>query len=353
MLRRRSLISPAAAILALLVATGLLLRLLALGSKPLWQDEGTSVYYAQLPLQIIFRSLCDPHPPGYYVALQAALAFGRSEWWVRLPSALGGALAVQANAAGLALTPQSAQWVVIGALVAALLASVVVAFVVRRSAVTRKWLGGPWGGVLLVTGLLLLALWGVAPRLYSVKRHLVVILPYVAIAVAWTLSSPAWRCPCQAQRIALALLVSCSFLSVAAVLLVPKSVWRDAVEILAVESQPGDSIWVDEMNAPVFNYYWQDRRPWQPLTPERRDALIASSPTERVWLIGDVTQYRNVHATLPPGFLSTRVASFQYLGKGLEIRAYDTGTSSQPIAQPSQALLWGLTLASPLEIDCH
>lgn len=497
---------------ALLSLAALLLRLAGLGSKDLWQDEGTSVYYAQLPLQTLYWSLCDPHPPAYYGILRAALVLGNSEWWVRLPSALGGTLAVlltfvqarvllrplagapaprvnraallaaalvavaplhvwysqearpyallsaaalamtaagtwcwlkpglgraaiyllagwlalsveygalatwtllnllllsgwpwqpgarrgrtfagrwlllqglvlapfalwwlgsaqgdamarpsyqavflavQATTAGLPLTPHDARWLVIGALLMALLAGLAAALAVRRSQRLRGWLGSPWAGIVFAGLLLLLALWGVAPRLYTVKRHLVVLIPYVAIAAAWVLTNTAWQRPRVARLAGPGLLAVCFVLSLTAIWLVPKSDWREAVETLAAEVRPGDVIWVDEMNAPVFDYYWQDRSPWQPLTSNSRPVLDATLAGGRAWLAGDANPYRNIHFTLPSRFAATHVVAESFDWPGLEVRAYDPGAPDQPQTAPAEALLWGLSLPSPLDIDCR
>ncbi|MFZ2358584.1 MAG: hypothetical protein WA040_04505, partial [Anaerolineae bacterium] len=80
--------------LGLLTLAALALRLWGLGSRALLPDEGSSLYYSQLPLATLLWSLCDPHPPGYYLLLRAVAALGQGEAWLRLPSALAGALAV-------------------------------------------------------------------------------------------------------------------------------------------------------------------------------------------------------------------------------------------------------------------
>jgi hypothetical protein len=90
----------------------LAIRLVWLGSKSLWVDEADSFYFASHTFPEIFSRLCDPHPPGYYALLRLSLALGHSEFWVRLPSAVAGALAVpMLYALGLlaASVPQASQ----------------------------------------------------------------------------------------------------------------------------------------------------------------------------------------------------------------------------------------------------
>lgn len=67
----------------LLAATALPLRYF---ERSLWRDEATSIWFARLPLSTLLTSLCDPHPPGYYLLLRAWTAAGEQEFWLRLPS---------------------------------------------------------------------------------------------------------------------------------------------------------------------------------------------------------------------------------------------------------------------------
>jgi uncharacterized membrane protein len=80
--------------ITLITALALAIRLAWLGSKSLWVDEADSVYFASHSFPDIFSRLCDPHPPGYYALLRVFLAWGQSEFWVRLPSAIAGTLTV-------------------------------------------------------------------------------------------------------------------------------------------------------------------------------------------------------------------------------------------------------------------
>ncbi len=62
--------------------------------QSLWRDEASSIWFARLPLPILLTSLCDPHPPGYYLLLKAWLWGGEGEFWLRLPSWVAAILAV-------------------------------------------------------------------------------------------------------------------------------------------------------------------------------------------------------------------------------------------------------------------
>ena len=68
------------------------LRLWRLGSQSLWLDEAISFDLASRKLPDLFAFLRhDPHPPLSYLLLRLFLSLGKSEFILRLPSALAGA----------------------------------------------------------------------------------------------------------------------------------------------------------------------------------------------------------------------------------------------------------------------
>ncbi len=82
--------------LATIFLAGLFLRLYGLGSESLWFDEALSLRIAQMdPMQIVFSTREDPNPPFYYLILHYWILFaGDSEFAIRVPSAIAGALAI-------------------------------------------------------------------------------------------------------------------------------------------------------------------------------------------------------------------------------------------------------------------
>src|SRR5215203_5068983 len=82
--------------LATIFLAGFVLRLYGLGSESLWFDEIWSFRTARMePLQILFSTPRDNNPPLYYLILHYwMLIAGDSEFIVRLPSAIAGALAI-------------------------------------------------------------------------------------------------------------------------------------------------------------------------------------------------------------------------------------------------------------------
>ncbi len=69
------------------------LRLHGLGDKPFWVDEIASLRRATMPLSgVMVESLHNNHYPTYFLALWLVAKFGTSQWLLRLPSAIFGAL---------------------------------------------------------------------------------------------------------------------------------------------------------------------------------------------------------------------------------------------------------------------
>jgi mannosyltransferase len=75
-------------------ALALLLRLHGIGAKPFWLDEITSLRRATASLHhLVFDALRNRQYPSYFLLLWLVARFGASQWLLRLPSAIFGALA--------------------------------------------------------------------------------------------------------------------------------------------------------------------------------------------------------------------------------------------------------------------
>lgn len=72
--------------------SALAIRLIGIGSKSFWSDEGASWANAIEPVQTILGGQ-DIHPPGYYLLLHWMSLLSESEFALRLPSALASAAA--------------------------------------------------------------------------------------------------------------------------------------------------------------------------------------------------------------------------------------------------------------------
>lgn len=82
------------AALFLVLILGVALRLVGLGSNSLWTDEFHTLRVAREALFWNEGIPGDQHPPLYYLLLQFIVQYRTSEFWLRLPSAVFGILAL-------------------------------------------------------------------------------------------------------------------------------------------------------------------------------------------------------------------------------------------------------------------
>ena len=77
----------------------LFMRLMYLGYKSVWLDEAVSAYAASLRIVdiLIYAGRADYHPPLYYLILHMIPINKYNEFYLRLPSAVVGALTVPAS----------------------------------------------------------------------------------------------------------------------------------------------------------------------------------------------------------------------------------------------------------------
>lgn len=83
-------------IVAGLTLVAAVLRIVHLGTEPLWQDEALTLRFAQLPVIDLLRDLAeiDVHPPLYYLLLKVWILTGTSEVHIRLLSLVFSTLTV-------------------------------------------------------------------------------------------------------------------------------------------------------------------------------------------------------------------------------------------------------------------
>jgi len=73
----------------------LLPRLIGLGARPFWLDEVFTLQRASLSTPALVQdSFANHHMPSFFLLLRPLVALGHPEFWLRLPSAIFGALAV-------------------------------------------------------------------------------------------------------------------------------------------------------------------------------------------------------------------------------------------------------------------
>ncbi len=79
----------------LVALLALLPRLIDLGTRPFWLDEVFTFQRASLaPAALVQDSFINHHMPSFFLLLSPLVALGHPEFWLRLPSAIFGALAV-------------------------------------------------------------------------------------------------------------------------------------------------------------------------------------------------------------------------------------------------------------------
>ncbi len=80
---------------ALVFVLALLPRLIDLGQRPFWLDEAFTYQRASLaPWALVKDSFLNHHMPSFFLLVSPFLALGNPQFWLRLPSAVFGALAV-------------------------------------------------------------------------------------------------------------------------------------------------------------------------------------------------------------------------------------------------------------------
>jgi uncharacterized membrane protein len=90
-----SRLSSALVLPALIFAGALVLRLIDLGTRPFWLDEVFTMQRVSLPPAALVRdSFLNHHMPSFFLMLAALVPLGDPQFWLRLPSAAFGALAV-------------------------------------------------------------------------------------------------------------------------------------------------------------------------------------------------------------------------------------------------------------------
>jgi uncharacterized membrane protein len=84
------------AALPLLIFAGALgVRLIDLGRRPFWLDEVFTLQRASLPRDaLVHDSFINHHMPSFFLLLHALVPLGNPQFWLRVPSAAFGALAV-------------------------------------------------------------------------------------------------------------------------------------------------------------------------------------------------------------------------------------------------------------------
>jgi hypothetical protein len=238
------------------------------------------------------------------------------------------------------------------AVAAAALVTILYVAAVRR----RRPLGRGW----VVAAAMLFVLTTVAsaiPRLFTVKRLLMGLLPAVVLAGAWALDrlcpGDGRGSPGAAMSAALSI-VLCAALSAVNVLFVPRGApWPDVAAWVEDRAAPDDAIWVDALAVPAFDAYFDGP---QGITVLHADSLEAlelggGDGERRIWLVAVVDPYRDLTDYLSPDVASARVAHARW--PRATVIAYRPSRLDRSIAiVDRQPPSWFRTWPSPLDPAC-
>jgi hypothetical protein len=206
-------------------------------------------------------------------------------------------------AARLSISPLLAgEILAVGALLAALLVAVMAISLLRRGLPSwSRWATMPAVRYSALFLFLLITLFSVVPRLYTVKKLVIALWPYGLLAMAWLFP---WRI---SNRLPLILLLTASLIgSVVNISVIPKDQWRELVAFLVAHGEATDSIWIEPRYHSVpLNYYLAHPTPAQrnanstmdfeisKVSPAMSDAELEAlaAKSGRVWLIYHTANY--------------------------------------------------------------
>ncbi len=311
-------------------------------------------------LQLVWLASDRPHA-GRWLRLQAAVIVPIAIWW--LVQGVGADtyhaifVAVQARRLGVALDPGSAGLLLRAAAIAAGLLAVALAWqLAAAQGRARRLAGRPLVAYLLLTAWLLLLAFSALPRLFTVKRLLVVILPYLALLLAHRLAQrrPRLAWGTAALGLAVTLWMLATF---------QREPWRQVIASITEAGASETSVaWVDDLVVPAFDYYVRRRPPghtaitWAPLLGTALPALPAPAPPPGgdLWLVSAESLYRNLQTFLPAAFYQDYQLVAEQHVPGIGVWRYRRLV--EPLAQPPPRLApsleatWGLRLPSPLAV---
>jgi hypothetical protein len=201
----------------------------------------------------------------------------------------------------------------------------------------------------LVISFLLVTVASAVPRLFTLKRLLLSLLPYFLFAGAW-----AWHRLQVHGRWLVPVVLASAALCVVNLLLVPKGPWPSVTAHVEARAEPADAIWVDELAVPVFEYYYQGAHEVNALRASEFEAFEAAwaAAEGRLWVVALVDPYRSLFDYLAPDLESVTVEAGEW--PRVRVRAYLPELMEEPmpvvVGEPPS---WLLTWPSPLDPACE
>ena len=263
-------------------------------------------------------------------------------------------VAIQANRLGLDLAPAATAWLLqIGMIVLAL----------AGSGLGWLWSHGSGHrtdrrllGLLVVVGWVGLIGLAALPRAFTVKRQLVVWLPYLALMMGYTLA----RLPRPSGEAVAGVGLLVTLLALPGHQREP---WRAVVARLGeTDGDRSAVVWVDELAAPIFDYYVRrsgspaGQVQWTPLLGRQLPQLPALTPEpgDTLWIVAAESIYRRIVSLLPADFYGEYQLLEERHEVGIGLYHYRRRISPAPdqpeLPAPDQVDRWGLLLPSPLDV---
>ena len=314
-------------------------------TSAIWTDY-TAIFSLGM-VQLLWLALARPKQSRWLI-LQLAVFLPTGLIWLNSGqlSALGSSyqpvlIATQAANLGVTLTLVQAGLLFQLGLVAIGLAGVVMAWK-WRSLMAWEWFGRNLPTLLVLLWFALL-LFGAIPRLFTLKRLSLGLLPWIAIATAWALSRQ------QQRNINLTGILSVSALGLM-LLTHQKTDWRNMIRnelpsIVTVD----DRLWVDELSVPAFSYYADESLEWETLFPSQWDQLSQPEEAARLLIATDNNQYRDVATLMPDNFRATYRSTDAVDADGLRLLYFqERARPATASAEEDATTPWDAFFPSPL-----
>jgi hypothetical protein len=260
-------------------------------------------------------------------------------------------VSIQAARLGFYLTPPMAKWLLLSGVLVVISVSLLLALDWRR---LNRPLDRPWVRLLVIGAWLMLLVVAAVPRALTLKRYLVVVLPYMALVTAYPL--------CRSRRkIQGAILGLGLFATLVSVATYQREPWRTVIaDLVRADDGTPKVMWVDDTAVPNFDYYIrQDQRvaemlKWAPLYSHDLPRLpeLTPEPGDELWFVTAENRYRRPVALLPAAFYE----QYELAGERHEtgIGAYRFRRRLQPIPGAPAPFIrtqvddWGILLPSPV-----
>jgi hypothetical protein len=190
------------------------------------------------------------------------------------------------------------------------------------------------------------------PRLYTIKRLLLGLLPYALLLVAWAL-----RHLSLARWPVAALLLFSLILSLLNILLVPKEPWQEVIMVVQEETDTTDAVWVDELAVPAFDYYTHGAPQYSVWHAPHFSAIAAAAPSEtpsgpdprRLWVVALDDSYRSLLDYLPASWQPVWSRDWHRI----KVRAYEMPLPDDRLPGAEALPDWLLDWPSPLDAACQ